>query len=94
MQDALAKVDNLEVKQGSVADLIWVQTEGSWKVEGVRLGQSLPLPRRERGLLPRFFSARRVWRDHRLSGGRDLHGHLPGWRVSLHLMSSPSQTSL
>lgn len=46
MQDALAKTDNLELKAGSVSDLLWVQNlDGSWKVGGVRLGERLCLGR-------------------------------------------------
>lgn len=40
MQEALAKVDNLTVQAGSVSNLLWAQgLDGSWKVEGVRLGK-------------------------------------------------------
>jgi tRNA U34 5-carboxymethylaminomethyl modifying enzyme MnmG/GidA len=41
MQQALAKVENLEVQPGSVADLIWVEGEDGWKVGGVKLGTSV-----------------------------------------------------
>lgn len=39
MQQALAKVENLEVQPGSVADLIWIKDQEGWKVGGVKLSQ-------------------------------------------------------
>lgn len=39
MQEALSKVENLEVQAGSVSNLLWAQGPDGWKVEGVRLGE-------------------------------------------------------
>lgn len=41
MQEALAEVPNLEVRQGSVLDLVWQHDEGVSSVSGVRLGEFL-----------------------------------------------------
>lgn len=39
MQEALSKVENLEVQAGSVSNLLWAKGPDGWKVEGVRLGE-------------------------------------------------------
>lgn len=40
MQSALAEVNNLDLKQGSVQNVLWEDEEGGKRIKGVVLGES------------------------------------------------------
>jgi hypothetical protein len=77
IQETLNNYPNLEIRAGSVHDLIFdhTLTDGTWgTVTGVRLGTySADLFSR----LPRLSAQHRIRRGCALLPGRYLHGHLP-----------------